>query len=60
MVVKDEVGYVFYCGGADRPVAIGRRSIRLKQLTNWRTEGGTTIDMTNYVTISPERNGRNR
>ena len=39
MVVKDDVGYVFYTGNAQ----VGLRTIPVRQLTDWETEGGDTI-----------------
>jgi predicted GH43/DUF377 family glycosyl hydrolase len=41
MFVKNGVGYVYYTGGKH----IGLRTISLKELTNWNSEGGKTIDM---------------
>jgi hypothetical protein len=35
------VGYVYYTGGRQ----IGLRTIAIDELTNWRSEGGETIDM---------------
>ena len=39
MLVKDGVGYVFYTGDAQ----VGLRKIPIDQLTDWSSEGGTTI-----------------
>lgn len=41
MVVKDDIGYVFYTGNA----RVGLRKIPLNQLTNWNSEGGKIIDL---------------
>jgi predicted GH43/DUF377 family glycosyl hydrolase len=41
MFIKNGVGYVYYTGGKH----IGLRTISLKELTNWNSEGGKTIDM---------------
>jgi predicted GH43/DUF377 family glycosyl hydrolase len=41
MVVKGDMAYVFYTGNA----RVGLRKIPVKQLINWDTEGGETIDM---------------
>ena len=38
MLVKDGVAYVFYTG-------VGLRTIPVEQLTDWRSEGGKTIDL---------------
>ncbi len=39
MVVKDDVGYVFYTGNAQ----VGLRTIPVRQLTDWASEGGDSI-----------------
>ena len=41
MFIKNEVGYVYYTGGRH----IGVRTIPIDRLTNWYSEGGSTIDM---------------
>lgn len=41
MFIKNGVGYVYYTGGRQ----IGLRTIAIDELTNWRSEGGETIDM---------------
>ena len=39
MVVKGDVGYVFYTGNAQ----VGLRTIPVRQLTDWESEGGDTF-----------------
>ena len=39
MVVKDDVGYVYYTGNAQ----VGLRTIPVRQLTDWESEGGDTF-----------------
>ncbi len=39
MVVKDDVGYVFYTGNAQ----VGLRTIPIRRLTDWESEGGETF-----------------
>ena len=41
MLVKDDMCYVFFTGGAQ----IGLRTIKIDELTNWESEGGETIDI---------------
>jgi hypothetical protein len=41
MFVKNDVGYVYYTGGRH----IGLRTIDIRQLTNWNSEGGKTVNM---------------
>lgn len=41
MVINDDVGYIFYVGGAD----IGMRTIPLDKLTDWSDEGGKRMDL---------------
>lgn len=41
MFVKDGTGYVYYTGGRQ----IGLRTISLKELINWQSEGGETLDL---------------
>jgi len=41
MFIKDKVGYVFYTGNAQ----VGLRTIPIDLLTNWKTEGGKTLDL---------------
>jgi hypothetical protein len=49
MLVKDDVGYVYYTGGeqiGSRTVAqIGLRTIPIRDLTDWQSEGGETIQL---------------
>jgi predicted GH43/DUF377 family glycosyl hydrolase len=48
MYVKGDTGYVFYTGGSpdkEGGIYVGLRTIGLNALTNWESEGGTTIDM---------------
>ena len=41
MVVKDDVGYVFYTGNAQ----VGLRTIPIRRLVDWESEGGETLRM---------------
>jgi predicted GH43/DUF377 family glycosyl hydrolase len=53
MYVKGDTGYVFYTGGSpdkEGGIYVGLRTIALKDLTNWESEGGKTFDL-----LHPER-----
>ena len=41
MLIKGDTCYVFYTGNGQ----VGLRTIKVEQLTNWESEGGTTIDL---------------
>ena len=47
MVIKDEIGYIFYTASGNIPPSIGLRRIPIQQLINWETEGGETINLLN-------------
>lgn len=48
MYIKDGTAYVFYTGGSPASIGgvhIGLRTIPVAQLTNWESEGSSTIDI---------------
>lgn len=47
MVIKDEIGYIFYTASGNISPSIGLRRIPIQQLTDWKSEGGETINLLN-------------
>ena len=47
MVIKDEIGCIFYTASGNISLSIGLRRIPIQQLIDWKSEGEETINLLN-------------